>query len=100
MIIENFQHDTNFFNSCKCLYAYSDGAAALVLVSGDKARELGLQVIAKITGYADAAQVSIKEVSTIFLVSISDDPVVVCSFLSLLYNISAALWQKRRTFLN
>lgn len=35
----------------------SDGAAALVLVSGQKAVELGLQVIAKITGYADAAQV-------------------------------------------
>jgi len=34
----------------------SDGAAALVLVSGEKALELGLQVIAKITGYADAAQ--------------------------------------------
>ncbi|XP_020103715.1 acetyl-CoA acetyltransferase, cytosolic 1-like [Ananas comosus] len=34
----------------------SDGAAALVLVSGQKALELGLQVIAKITGYADAAQ--------------------------------------------
>nr|AEI27246.1 putative acetyl-CoA-C-acetyltransferase [Vanda hybrid cultivar] len=34
----------------------SDGAAALVLVSGAKARELGLQVIAKIRGYADAAQ--------------------------------------------
>ncbi|XP_008782420.1 acetyl-CoA acetyltransferase, cytosolic 1-like [Phoenix dactylifera] len=34
----------------------SDGAAALVLVSGAKARELGLQVIAKIKGYADAAQ--------------------------------------------
>ncbi|KAL3510051.1 hypothetical protein ACH5RR_029452 [Cinchona calisaya] len=34
----------------------SDGAAALVLVSGKKAIELGLQVIAKITGYADAAQ--------------------------------------------
>ncbi|KAF6145105.1 hypothetical protein GIB67_013456 [Kingdonia uniflora] len=34
----------------------SDGAAALVLVSGAKAVELGLQVIAKITGYADAAQ--------------------------------------------
>ncbi|CAK8539031.1 unnamed protein product [Lathyrus sativus] len=34
----------------------SDGAAALVLVSGDKALKLGLQVIAKITGYADAAQ--------------------------------------------
>ncbi|PIN20362.1 Acetyl-CoA acetyltransferase [Handroanthus impetiginosus] len=34
----------------------SDGAAALVLVSGDKALKLGLEVIAKITGYADAAQ--------------------------------------------
>ena len=35
----------------------SDGGAALVLVSGEKALELGLSVIAKITGYADAAQV-------------------------------------------
>lgn len=34
----------------------SDGAAALVLMSREKAEELGLQVIAKITGYADAAQ--------------------------------------------
>ncbi|XP_044497380.1 probable acetyl-CoA acetyltransferase, cytosolic 2 [Mangifera indica] len=34
----------------------SDGASALVLVSGTKALELGLQVIAKIRGYADAAQ--------------------------------------------
>eukprot|EP00262_Sarcandra_glabra_P010802 TRINITY_DN2625_c0_g3_i1.p1 TRINITY_DN2625_c0_g3~~TRINITY_DN2625_c0_g3_i1.p1 ORF type:complete len:406 (-),score=88.36 TRINITY_DN2625_c0_g3_i1:160-1377(-) len=34
----------------------SDGAAALVLVSGEKALKLGLHVIAKITGYADAAQ--------------------------------------------
>ncbi|KAI4305623.1 hypothetical protein L6164_028979 [Bauhinia variegata] len=34
----------------------SDGAAALVLVSGEKAKELGLRVIAKISGYADAAQ--------------------------------------------
>ncbi|KAJ1697815.1 hypothetical protein LUZ63_006327 [Rhynchospora breviuscula] len=34
----------------------SDGAAALVLVSGEKALQLGLKVIAKITGYADAAQ--------------------------------------------
>lgn len=34
----------------------SDGAAALVLVSGEKALELGLRVIAKIRGYADAAQ--------------------------------------------
>lgn len=35
----------------------SDGAAALVLVSGEKALQLGLKVIAKIKGYADAAQV-------------------------------------------
>ncbi|KAJ7967850.1 Acetyl-CoA acetyltransferase [Quillaja saponaria] len=35
----------------------SDGAAALVLVSGEKALQLRLQVIAKIKGYADAAQV-------------------------------------------
>lgn len=35
----------------------SDGAAALVIVSGKKAKELGLQVIARIKGYADAAQV-------------------------------------------
>lgn len=35
----------------------SDGAAALVLVSGEKALTLGLKVIAKIRGYADAAQV-------------------------------------------
>ncbi|XP_004507588.1 acetyl-CoA acetyltransferase 2 [Cicer arietinum] len=34
----------------------SDGAAALVLVSEEKARELGLHVIAKIKGFADAAQ--------------------------------------------
>ncbi|XP_054776957.1 probable acetyl-CoA acetyltransferase, cytosolic 2 isoform X3 [Prosopis cineraria] len=34
----------------------SDGAAALVLVSGEKVLQLGLQVIAKIKGYADAAQ--------------------------------------------
>ncbi|KAM7525319.1 hypothetical protein LguiA_015221 [Lonicera macranthoides] len=34
----------------------SDGATALVLVSGEKALELRLQVIAKIRGYADAAQ--------------------------------------------
>ncbi|RVW74925.1 putative acetyl-CoA acetyltransferase, cytosolic 2 [Vitis vinifera] len=34
----------------------SDGAAALVLVSGKKAVELRLQVIAKIAGYGDAAQ--------------------------------------------
>ncbi|KAL3584977.1 hypothetical protein D5086_011844 [Populus alba] len=34
----------------------SDGAAALVPMSGEKALKLGLQVIAKIRGYADAAQ--------------------------------------------
>nr|AFJ74321.1 acetyl-CoA C-acetyltransferase [Hevea brasiliensis]BAF98276.1 acetyl-CoA C-acetyltransferase [Hevea brasiliensis] len=34
----------------------SDGAAALILVSGETALKLGLQVIAKIRGYADAAQ--------------------------------------------
>ncbi|RZB54538.1 putative acetyl-CoA acetyltransferase, cytosolic 2 isoform C [Glycine soja] len=34
----------------------SDGAAALVLVSEEKARELGLHVIAKIKGYGDAAK--------------------------------------------
>ncbi|WOG87892.1 hypothetical protein DCAR_0207125 [Daucus carota subsp. sativus] len=34
----------------------SDGAAALVLTSGEMARKLGLQVIAKIRGFADAAQ--------------------------------------------
>ena len=45
----------------------SDGAAALVLVSGAKALELGLQVIGKIRGYADAAQVA----QIIFLVFIS-----------------------------
>ncbi|XP_062114786.1 acetyl-CoA acetyltransferase 1-like [Humulus lupulus] len=33
-----------------------DGSAALVLVSGEKALQLGLQVITKIKGYADAAQ--------------------------------------------
>lgn len=36
----------------------SDGAAALVLVSGEKALELGLKVIAKIRGFADVAQVN------------------------------------------
>ncbi|KAF5954727.1 hypothetical protein HYC85_007583 [Camellia sinensis] len=34
----------------------SDGAAALVLVSGEMALKLGLHVIGKIAGYADAAQ--------------------------------------------
>ncbi|CAD6221317.1 unnamed protein product [Miscanthus lutarioriparius] len=34
----------------------SDGAVALVLVSGQKAQELGVQDLARIRGYADAAQ--------------------------------------------
>ncbi|KAL9277409.1 hypothetical protein ACSQ67_025040 [Phaseolus vulgaris] len=34
----------------------SDGVVALVLVSGEKARELGLHVIAKIKGYGDATK--------------------------------------------
>ena len=34
----------------------NDGAAALVIMSADKAAELGLQPLAKIIGYADAAQ--------------------------------------------
>lgn len=43
-----------------CYYSFinSDGAAALVLVSGEKALQLGLKVIAKISGYSDAAQVT------------------------------------------
>jgi len=45
------------FNENENVLDDSDGAAALVLVSGEKALKLGLQVIAKITGYADAAQV-------------------------------------------
>ena len=38
---------------------YSDGAAALVLVSGEKAKNLGLQVLARTRGYADVAQVNL-----------------------------------------
>ena len=34
----------------------NDGAAALVIMSADKAKELNLKPIAKIKGYADAAQ--------------------------------------------
>lgn len=34
----------------------NDGAAALVLMSADKAKELGITPLAKIVGYADAAQ--------------------------------------------
>lgn len=36
--------------------AINDGAAALVLMSADKAKELGLKPIAKVIGYADAEQ--------------------------------------------
>lgn len=49
-----------FLGSCivfDYLILDSDGAAALVLVSGKKALELGLEAIAVIKGYADAAQV-------------------------------------------
>ncbi|WP_196891526.1 acetyl-CoA C-acyltransferase [Aureivirga marina] len=34
----------------------NDGAAAVILMSADKAAELGLKPLAKVTGYADAAQ--------------------------------------------
>ena len=34
----------------------NDGAAALVLISGDKARELGISVIARIRGWGEAEQ--------------------------------------------
>ncbi|CAG8636695.1 44614_t:CDS:2 [Gigaspora margarita] len=34
----------------------SDGAAAVVLISGEKARELGIKLIAKISGWGDSAQ--------------------------------------------
>ncbi|CAG8760023.1 7762_t:CDS:2, partial [Dentiscutata erythropus] len=34
----------------------SDGAAAIVLISGEKARELGVKLVAKISGWGDAAQ--------------------------------------------
>lgn len=47
----------SFYWKDKIILIDSDGAAALVLVSGETALKLGLQVIAKITGYADAAQV-------------------------------------------
>ncbi|KAJ8532647.1 hypothetical protein K7X08_012570 [Anisodus acutangulus] len=43
-------------SSIRNLSFFIDGAAALVLVSGEKAIKLGLNVIAKISGYADAAQ--------------------------------------------
>lgn len=52
-----FWHEPLVFNENENVLVDSDGAAALVLVSGEKALKLGLQVIAKITGYADAAQV-------------------------------------------
>ncbi len=34
----------------------NDGASAMVLMSGEKVKELGLQPLAKITGFADASQ--------------------------------------------
>jgi hypothetical protein len=37
----------------------SDGAAALVLVSGKKVHELGLKPLAKILGWGDAEQVTL-----------------------------------------
>ncbi len=37
----------------------SDGAAALVLMSGSKMLELGLKPLAKVLGWADAARVSL-----------------------------------------
>uniref|UniRef100_F6GW05 Acetyl-CoA acetyltransferase, cytosolic 2 n=1 Tax=Vitis vinifera TaxID=29760 RepID=F6GW05_VITVI len=43
-------------NAPKYLVDATDGAAALVLVTGKKAVELRVQVIAKIAGYGDAAQ--------------------------------------------
>ena len=52
------------------LFLYSDGAAALVLVSGEKALKLGLKVIAKIKGYADAAQVLLKKKKKVFMLRI------------------------------
>lgn len=48
---------------------HSDGAAALVLVSGEKALQLGLQVIAKVKGFADAAQVLFNDSSLPLAVS-------------------------------
>ena len=48
---------TEAFTEKENLLIDSDGAAALVLVSGETVLKLGLQVIAKISGYADAAQV-------------------------------------------
>lgn len=35
----------------------NDGAAALILMSGSKAQELGVKPLARVLGYADAAQV-------------------------------------------
>jgi len=38
----------------------SDGATAIVLISGEKAKELGIKVVAKILGWSDAAQAPAK----------------------------------------
>lgn len=57
-LLSGFHEDMGLrFFECEIALINSDGAAALVLVSGETALKLGLQVIAKITGYADAAQV-------------------------------------------
>lgn len=50
------RHELRHLLKSYCLID-SDGAAALVLVSGETVLKLGLEVIAKISGYADAAQV-------------------------------------------
>lgn len=58
-LIQILKKDINLFlNPLLMVFIVnSDGAAALVLTSGEMARKLGLQVIAKIRGFADAAQV-------------------------------------------
>ncbi|KAJ0880583.1 putative acetyl-CoA C-acetyltransferase [Helianthus annuus] len=51
------QQDDHQQSLTKIMIWESDGAAALVLVSGEKALEFGLKVVAKVAGYADAEQV-------------------------------------------
>ncbi|WVY90727.1 hypothetical protein V8G54_036241 [Vigna mungo] len=55
-MLVNLPRSPGSIDSKECRQEDNDGAAALVLVSGEKALKLGLQVIAKITGFADAAQ--------------------------------------------
>lgn len=60
MLVYNLNVIFNILIVCHltvCGSLQSDGAAALVLVSGAMAHKLGLKVVAKIRGYADAAQV-------------------------------------------